>query len=290
MVPRGCKCPITKAIMRDPVVAADGHTYEKSAIEVWFAAGNNKSPMTNETLAHKFLLPNYNTKQTIAEYCERNKITLPPIKFEIPNKNTQLPLEQDIPTVEKKKPKEPEILTPPVKSQARENATGQNESKKPSYSFRWNSPYLLYPSIIGGILLIGWVLTSRGGSKTSAPFSWKEAASMLGGAALATGSAISLIFKNVAEGKRHKTGNKEEEKRGYRENKQLGTDIFFKFYEKAEIEVCKKYKIHPLETDSELRFRLGKENYEQLIKVETKKLVEEENKFRRNFMPQFSTT
>ena len=28
-------CPITQEIMTEPVVAADGHTYEKKAIEAW---------------------------------------------------------------------------------------------------------------------------------------------------------------------------------------------------------------------------------------------------------------
>lgn len=31
------KCPITHRVMRDPVVAADGHCYERSAISAWFA-------------------------------------------------------------------------------------------------------------------------------------------------------------------------------------------------------------------------------------------------------------
>jgi hypothetical protein len=41
-------CPIRMEIMKDPVVAADGHTYERGAIEDWFARGNSSSPMTRE--------------------------------------------------------------------------------------------------------------------------------------------------------------------------------------------------------------------------------------------------
>uniref|UniRef100_A0A1I8FTJ6 U-box domain-containing protein n=1 Tax=Macrostomum lignano TaxID=282301 RepID=A0A1I8FTJ6_9PLAT len=32
-------CPVTREVMLDPVIAADGHTYERSAIETWFASG-----------------------------------------------------------------------------------------------------------------------------------------------------------------------------------------------------------------------------------------------------------
>jgi hypothetical protein len=38
--------------MIDPVVAADGHTYERAAIEVWLASHDN-SPMTNVRLPNK---------------------------------------------------------------------------------------------------------------------------------------------------------------------------------------------------------------------------------------------
>ena len=30
-------CPISMEIMRDPAIAADGHTYERAEIESWFA-------------------------------------------------------------------------------------------------------------------------------------------------------------------------------------------------------------------------------------------------------------
>lgn len=43
--------------MRDPVIAADGFTYERSAIERWLAK-STISPMTNEPLMHAMLTPN----------------------------------------------------------------------------------------------------------------------------------------------------------------------------------------------------------------------------------------
>jgi len=39
-------CPITGEIMVDPVLCADGHSYERFAIEEWFARGGNLSPIT----------------------------------------------------------------------------------------------------------------------------------------------------------------------------------------------------------------------------------------------------
>jgi len=50
-------CPITHDIMRDPVVCADGHTYERSAIEHWLQR-SRKSPMTGQILRHSALFPN----------------------------------------------------------------------------------------------------------------------------------------------------------------------------------------------------------------------------------------
>ena len=51
-------CPITDEIMRDPVIAADGHTYERRAITEWFTR-NDTSPITNAVLDHTNLTPNH---------------------------------------------------------------------------------------------------------------------------------------------------------------------------------------------------------------------------------------
>ena len=53
-----CDCPITMEIMSDPVIAADGHTYEREAIESWLQY-NNTSPMTDELMLHTHLMPNH---------------------------------------------------------------------------------------------------------------------------------------------------------------------------------------------------------------------------------------
>jgi Mg-chelatase subunit ChlD len=50
-------CPITQEVMRDPVIGSDGITYERSAIETWFATGNTTSPMTRAPMS-RILTPN----------------------------------------------------------------------------------------------------------------------------------------------------------------------------------------------------------------------------------------
>mmetsp|Transcript_22165 Transcript_22165/g.57833 ORF Transcript_22165/g.57833 Transcript_22165/m.57833 type:complete len:549 (+) Transcript_22165:57-1703(+) len=59
-------CPITCTVMEDPAVAADGHTYEREAIETWFRR-RNTSPMTNQVIAPT-LLPNFNLRSQIASW------------------------------------------------------------------------------------------------------------------------------------------------------------------------------------------------------------------------------
>ena len=58
-------CPINKSKMRDPVMAADGHSYERQAIQRWFDEGGVLSPMTGAALANTQLTPNHNLRQAI---------------------------------------------------------------------------------------------------------------------------------------------------------------------------------------------------------------------------------
>ncbi len=43
--------------MVEPVIAADGHTYERVALEDWLLQ-NNTSPVTGGLLAHTRIVPN----------------------------------------------------------------------------------------------------------------------------------------------------------------------------------------------------------------------------------------
>jgi len=58
-----CGLPIydVQVRMRDPVIAADGQTYERSAIQGWLAAmgsGPPRSPVTGQPMPTAALLPN----------------------------------------------------------------------------------------------------------------------------------------------------------------------------------------------------------------------------------------
>ena len=55
--------------MRDPVCTADGHTYERAAIESWFAR-NDTSPATGAAVSHKDLAPNHSLRQAIEQWQE----------------------------------------------------------------------------------------------------------------------------------------------------------------------------------------------------------------------------
>ena len=56
-IPEEFLCPISLEIMADPVVAADGFSYEREAIEEWLEK-HTTSPKTNQELAHHHLTPN----------------------------------------------------------------------------------------------------------------------------------------------------------------------------------------------------------------------------------------
>ena len=58
-------CPITHELLHDPVVARDGHTYERSAIERWLQI-HSVSPRNGDEI-DKTVLPNINLKKVIAD-------------------------------------------------------------------------------------------------------------------------------------------------------------------------------------------------------------------------------
>ena len=57
-------CPITQELMFDPVIAADGHTYDRSAIQRWLT-NHDTSPKTGKKLDHLNLVENHNLKRLI---------------------------------------------------------------------------------------------------------------------------------------------------------------------------------------------------------------------------------
>ena len=62
-------CPITQELMLDPVIASDGHTYERDAIERWFSK-KMISPKTGSDLETSTLFPNHVMRRQIIEWKE----------------------------------------------------------------------------------------------------------------------------------------------------------------------------------------------------------------------------
>ena len=53
--------------MNDPVIAADGHTYEKVAMQTWLEQ-HKTSPVTGEALKHIRLVPNIVIRSAIQQH------------------------------------------------------------------------------------------------------------------------------------------------------------------------------------------------------------------------------
>jgi hypothetical protein len=66
--PSQFSCPISLSLMSDPVIAEDGHSYERANIVRWFGR-KATSPKTNAKIGKK-LVPNHSLKSQIIEYIE----------------------------------------------------------------------------------------------------------------------------------------------------------------------------------------------------------------------------
>jgi ankyrin repeat protein len=70
-IPNNYLCPINFQIMSDPVVAEDGHTYEREAIEKWLKT-NDTSPLSNDKLNHKNLTANHHARSEILNFLDKH--------------------------------------------------------------------------------------------------------------------------------------------------------------------------------------------------------------------------
>lgn len=68
--PEEFMCPITYEIMNDPVIASDGHTYERASVLSWFAKGNMRSPKTGADMTTNTVFPNHGLRSRIIEWRE----------------------------------------------------------------------------------------------------------------------------------------------------------------------------------------------------------------------------
>ena len=70
-------CPITLSMMGDPVVANDGHSYERAAIATWLET-HDSSPQTREPMGSSALVPNHALRGQIAEWRTRRGLPAMP--------------------------------------------------------------------------------------------------------------------------------------------------------------------------------------------------------------------
>ena len=73
-IPDEYLCPITKQIMKDPVMAFDGYCYERGAIESYLKI-NNKSPVTGASADYVIVFPNHRLKAKIQKHMMENNVS-----------------------------------------------------------------------------------------------------------------------------------------------------------------------------------------------------------------------
>lgn len=75
--PEEFRCPISRELMRDPVILATGQTYDRPFIQRWLKAGNRTCPKTQQVLSHTILTPNLLIRDMISKWCNSNGIQMP---------------------------------------------------------------------------------------------------------------------------------------------------------------------------------------------------------------------
>jgi Tfp pilus assembly protein PilF len=89
--PRAFLCPITQDVMKDPVLAPDGYSYEREAIEQWLVASRT-SPMTREAMPSGSLVLNRALRDAIEEWqCDTAEQSVAATRDQLPMEPTGKP-------------------------------------------------------------------------------------------------------------------------------------------------------------------------------------------------------
>ncbi|EEE58669.1 hypothetical protein OsJ_10087 [Oryza sativa Japonica Group] len=67
-IPAHFRCPISLDLMRDPVTAPTGITYDREGIEAWLDTGRAVCPVTHAPLRHEDLVPNHAIRRVIQDW------------------------------------------------------------------------------------------------------------------------------------------------------------------------------------------------------------------------------
>ncbi|KAM7499393.1 hypothetical protein LguiA_023807 [Lonicera macranthoides] len=75
-IPDEFRCPISLDLMKDPVIVASGHTYDRNSIAQWINSGHHTCPKSGQRLIHMALIPNYSLKSLVHQWCQENNIPI----------------------------------------------------------------------------------------------------------------------------------------------------------------------------------------------------------------------
>ncbi|KAJ6726885.1 U BOX DOMAIN-CONTAINING [Salix purpurea] len=75
-IPDEFRCPISLDLMKDPVIVASGHTYDRNSIARWINSGHHTCPKSGQRLIHTALMPNYALKSLLHQWCQDNDVPL----------------------------------------------------------------------------------------------------------------------------------------------------------------------------------------------------------------------
>ena len=94
------QCSITRDIMEDPVIDANGHTFDRRAIEEALRLRPGVSPFTNQRYpnGNACLKPNYAVRNALEAYRQHQQPQVPhqPLVLILPCHGSWMPRKQDV--------------------------------------------------------------------------------------------------------------------------------------------------------------------------------------------------
>ena len=72
----GYLCPITRKIMKNPVIVSNGVSYEKEAIEVWLSRGKDFCLKTKQKISNKIMIPNIGLMKLIKQTIDNDLLNI----------------------------------------------------------------------------------------------------------------------------------------------------------------------------------------------------------------------